>query len=619
MFLGYGQRSLRESAEWLERSANIAVVPLELRDPHLYHLDMALSVLPDGTALVCEAALSNDAMGALERAPGVRQVITVTREDALAFGLNLVAIGDTILSGSYVPRIKAIVESRGYRIRVSPLDQFHLAGGSAACLVAKLHPDPQAKQTSTPYQRTRGSMDMYGVLFRSVMLPLWEDRVRHRPVVERWQNLKRTQWRPLEELEAMQAKSLQRLVRHAYNNVPFYRDRFVASGIVPRDIRTAKDLLEVPIVRRYDLQTAEGRESTVRPFPSIRKQTSGTTGEPLLFGYERDSEAWRRAVKLRAYEWAGYRPGDRAFYYSGAPFPKEPPWWQRAKVAVDQRMNRAVHFQCAVMSDERLREAVRQIERFQPNVLVCYAQAGAELARYINRNGLRTWQGMSVICCAERVLPRDRADLVDAFGPSIFDTYGCREVMHIAGECEAHQGLHVSMEHLVVEIIVTENGRQRLAREGESGEVVFTDLHNFAMPFIRYATGDIATAGPSRRCSCGRTLPRIQSIQGRTSETLRDANGAAVSGVAISVLFHEMSGLVRQFQAVQHFDRSVTISLVLAEPLPQSTLDEIRKNAERILAGIPVGVKVVPHLPRGAAGKHKLVVVEREAPARVSA
>jgi phenylacetate-CoA ligase len=172
--------------------------------------------------------------------------------------------------------------------------------------------------------------------------------------------------------------------------------------------------------------------------------------------------------------------------------------------------------------------------------------------------------------------------------------------------------MHVSMENLVVEIVVNDHGRQRLAREGESGEVVFTDLHNLAMPFIRYANGDIATAGPTRRCSCGRTLPRIQSIQGRTSETLRDASGAAVSGLALSFLFHDIAGAINQFQAVQHKDRSVTISIVLAEQLPQTTLDEIRKNGARLLSGCDVRVNVVPALPRNPAGKHNLVVVERD-------
>jgi phenylacetate-CoA ligase len=181
----------------------------------------------------------------------------------------------------------------------------------------------------------------------------------------------------------------------------------------------------------------------------------------------------------------------------------------------------------------------------------------------------------------------------------------------IAGECSVHDGLHVCMDNLVVEIIVTENGRQRPAREGETGEVVITDLHNFGMPFIRYGNGDIATAGSDQPCPCGRTLPRIRSVQGRVSETLRDGSGAAVSGVALSWAFYEVSQAVRQFQVVQHRDSSVTIRLVELEQLSRSALAKIRSTASSLLAGIDVRIEVVPTLPRNPAGKHNLVVVER--------
>jgi phenylacetate-CoA ligase len=568
-------------------------------------------VLPDGTALVCDAAITEESIQQLSRAEGVRQVITVPRDDAMAFGLNLVVVGHTILVGGNAPRVAAIIRSRGFTPRTVALDQFHLAGGSAACLVARIHPDPD--DSPKPLTRQpRGSMDIYGAMFRSIVYPFYEKRIRRRPILERWEELRRTQWLSLDELHAMQSKALSNLIDHAYQHVPFYRSRMQAAGLTAADIRTPQDLLKLPILRRADLQSNQReRESTAPPFVTIRKQTSGTTGEPLLFGYEDDSDHWRRAVKLRGYEWAGYRPGNRTIHFWGAPLPTEPPWKTRTKIALDRYVNRDIYIPCAVMSDERLRDVVDVIRRVQPHMMVVYAQAGAELARYINRNGLRTWETIPVICGAERVLPRDRADLEDAFGPAVFDTYGCREVMMIAAECEAHHGLHVSVENLVLEIIVTENGRQRPAREGESGEVVFTDLHNLSMPFIRYANGDIATAGPHRRCSCGRTLPRIQSIQGRTSETLRDANGSPVSGLALSFLFHDIAGKIRQFQAIQHKDRSVTISLVLSEQLPPATLDEIRKNGARLLTGIDVKVNVVPDLPRSAAGKHNLVVVER--------
>lgn len=148
MFLGYGQRSSRNAAAWLEKHTDVEVVPIELRDPYLYHLDMALSVLPDGTALVCADAVSPASIRELQTAPGVRDVVAVERDDALSFALNMVPIGDTIVCGATTSKVASIITGRGYRLFVTSLDQFHLAGGSAACLVAAIHPEPVLVDTT---------------------------------------------------------------------------------------------------------------------------------------------------------------------------------------------------------------------------------------------------------------------------------------------------------------------------------------------------------------------------------------------------------------------------------------------------------------------------------------
>jgi N-dimethylarginine dimethylaminohydrolase len=142
LFLGHGFRSHCGAAGWLERNAGVPVWPLELSDPRLYHLDMVLAILPDGTALVCPSALTPQSLRTLEQVRGVRRLIRVSRESALGFALNLVAIGDTIILGSHDAQVESLVEALGYRCSVVPLRQFHLAGGSAACLVAAVHPGP---------------------------------------------------------------------------------------------------------------------------------------------------------------------------------------------------------------------------------------------------------------------------------------------------------------------------------------------------------------------------------------------------------------------------------------------------------------------------------------------
>src|SRR5581483_6709536 len=237
---------------------------------------------------------------------------------------------------------------------------------------------------------------------------------------------------------------------------------------------------------------------------------------------------------------------------------------------------------------------------------------GADLARFIVENDLRGWDTIPVLCCAERLFPEDRARLEQAFGPAVFETYGCREVMLIGTECDAHDGLHVSAENLIVEVVVTEqNGSQRPAARGETGEIVLTDLHNYGMPFIRYANGDLAIAGKAERCACGRTLPRLAAVDGRSAETLRDGQGNRVGGLVFNLIFSVLAQTVRQFQAVQHKDGSITLKLVPTSALDATAREHIRKNCAQYLKGVEIKTEIVSEIPVSRSGKRQVVIVER--------
>jgi phenylacetate-CoA ligase len=451
--------------------------------------------------------------------------------------------------------------------------------------------------------------DWYARVFRTVLFPAWEGIVRRRPTLALLSELRRSQWLSADELRARQAAELVRLVHHAYAHVPLYRARFDALRLRPQDVRTPDDLRALPILTREEARDqAAARASTSDPLPAIRKETSGTSGQPFRFGYDAGSEHWRQAVKLRAYEWAGYRPGDRTLFFWGVQG-RHPRLRIRAKVALDRRARRETHVPCAVMDRETLSRAASEIVERRPRVLVCYAQAGAELARFMLRQGTRAPTGLRIICGAERILPHDRRDLEQAFGTAVFDTYGCREVMLIASECEHREGLHVAMENLIVELVVrTSDGRLRPAEPGERGEVVVTDLHNYGMPFVRYATGDVAIAGTGERCPCGRGSTRIRAVEGRTSETIHDGAGNAVSGVALSYVFGGLETAIRRFQIVQSPDRSVTLRVVPDASFAERTIDELRERCARHLAGVLIRIEAVSDMPRSPAGKHRLVV-----------
>ncbi len=295
----------------------------------------------------------------------------------------------------------------------------------------------------------------------------------------------------------------------------------------------------------------------------IRKTTSERQrfwANPIEVLYNAESRHWRDATRWRGYGWGGYQIGMRALHYWGfVPGAATP--WHRGKIAADRWLKRDLYVDCTPRDQHALAGVVAKIEQFAPDVIVAYASGAGALARFVNDRRLRTWPAIPVLTGAEGLLPHDRVAIERAFGPT-FETYGCREVMLIGSECELHDGLHTSMENLIVEVVVREHATVRPARSGETGEIVITDLHNLACPMIRYVTGDLAVARGDEHCACGRGLVRLGPIQGRVTETMYDGQGREVGGLVFNILFSSIGHVARNFQVVQHADRSIDFKVV---------------------------------------------------------
>jgi len=453
--------------------------------------------------------------------------------------------------------------------------------------------------------------DPYGLALGKVLLPAWE-RVRGRPTFELLASLRRTERASADELAALRSGLLRRLVRHAFHHTHHYRDVLEAAGIGPDDVRSVDDLARVPVLERATAQATVDERTAPWPPVAVTKTTSGSTGQPLVVRFSAESRHWRDATRWRGFGWGGYHMGHKALHLWGVPA-IEPTGFARVKLAVDRKLRRDVYANCMVRSKENLRAMVDTIQRERPQAIAGYAQAIADLARFVNAEGLRTWDTIPVIYGAERLWPHDRSDVAQAFGPAVFETYGCREFMLMGAECEAHDGLHESVENLIVEILVREDsGRLRPARPGEQGEVAVTDLHNLACPFIRYLTGDLAVARPPAPCPCGRTLPRFGPVEGRVTDTMRDADGNPVEGILFNILFLNMAKHTRQFQVVQRSDRRLVLRVVPTVPgyLPPDAEALIREFVAKHLRGIPLDIEVVREITLTRAGKLQRVIVE---------
>lgn len=443
------------------------------------------------------------------------------------------------------------------------------------------------------------------------MFPAWE-RFRGQSTPGLIAQLRRTERASVDELAAIRSGHLRRLVRHAYQHTRHYRHSFDAIDLHPDDVATIDDLAKVPLLERGAAQTSVADRTALWPEVAVSKTTSGSTGQPLEVRLCAESQCWREATKWRGWGWGGYQIGHKALHVWGVPA-QAPARAARAKLALDHRLRRDVYASCMVRSPRHLAAMVRTIVRERPTAILGYAQAIADLARYINAEGLRTWDAIRVIYGAERLWPHDRAAIRDAFGPEVFETYGCREFMLMAAECPAHDGLHEQAETLIVEILVAgPDGRMRPARPGEQGQVAVTDLHNLACPFIRYLTGDLAMARAPEACPCGRTLPRLGPIEGRITETMRDADGNPIEGILFNILFLSVASHTRQFQVIQHVDRRITLRIVpLGPTLDASAEALIRRYVATYLHGISLSIEVVPEITLSMSGKLHRVIVEK--------
>lgn len=447
----------------------------------------------------------------------------------------------------------------------------------------------------------------YSRAYSALLYPTWQRVVRRRPIGRLLGLLQRTEWLDAHTLAWAQTGELRDLLAYAGTHVPYYRELFARTGFDSRAVRSREDLAALPrltrdIVRdRYeDLVSPELRGT------NVCKQTSGTTGAPLRLAYCNTSEAWRQAVRLRAYAWAGYHPGVRSVHYWGTGG-RVPTGLRAAKTRVDRFLRREVYVDCARQDEAAMRAMCALLGRLEPSVVIAFTRALAGFSRWCADHDARTWADTSVICGAEAMMPADRAAIVASFGPRVFETYGGRETMLIACECEAHEGMHVAEENLIVEILRDDGSP---AKPGETGALVVTDLHNYGMPFIRYANGDLATWLPEEQCRCGRWLRRLASVDGRVSDTLRNAGGAPVPGIVFHSLLNAHAAEIREFQAVQRRGGQIELRIVPGGAWSESRFAASRQRLASYFEGLPFEVKVVDAIARDPSGKQRSVVVE---------
>ncbi|WP_437589752.1 phenylacetate--CoA ligase family protein [Sorangium sp. So ce1000] len=445
---------------------------------------------------------------------------------------------------------------------------------------------------------------MYSSLFRNVLFPFYETKLRRRATLAYLEELERSQWRPERELRELNWRKMLAALRFAEQSVPFYRRRFAEYGVRVKNVHAPEDLARFPVLTKADLR-AHGSELIADGWRGklFRSGTGGSTGEPARFFYDHATYECRSAAALRSDAWAGGRIGDKELYVWGIPTLE--PRWKKAKRTLHEALIRKKTVSAWNLSEERLAGVVDEIRRYEPNLVVGYTSPLYYTARYALETGHRLPTPKGIVATAERLFPHQREVIERAFRAPVYDRYGCREMMLIGAECERREGKHLNIENVFVEVM--RGGRH--ARPGEPGEVILSDLVCRSMPLIRYKNEDVVIAA-DKACSCGRGLPLLASVEGRVLDMIVGPDGQLLSSVFFPYFFKD-NPTVERYQVHQDKAGAITIKIIPGEGYGPETSEAIERDLRRFLGErATIRVQLVSEIPVTSGGKFRFTVSE---------
>lgn len=434
-----------------------------------------------------------------------------------------------------------------------------------------------------------------------VLFPLHEWLKGHGTVAVR-RELEQSQWWPEERLRELQLQRLRELVRQASIQVPYYRKLFNGSGIAANEIRSLADLQHMPFLTKSLIREHQDDLRSRQAHGLARFNTGGSSGEPLIFYIGKERVSHDVAAKWRATRWWGVDIGDPEIVVWGSPI--ELGSQDRVRYWRDRLLR--THLLAAFeMSEAKLDEFLRAIRRIRPRMLFGYPSSLAHITRHARQRGLAMDDlGIRVaFVTSERLYEHQREEIEEVFACPVANGYGGRDAGFIAHACP-HGGMHITAEDIIVEIV---DAAGKVLPAGQSGEIVVTHLATGDYPFIRYRTGDVGVLS-STGCGCGRGLPLLQEIEGRTTDFIVARDGTLMHGLSLIYLVRDIPGIAN-FKIIQE-SLDHTRFLLVADPgFDTAAIDRIRQGARmRLGETVRVDIELLPEIPAEASGKFRYVV-----------
>jgi phenylacetate-CoA ligase len=418
---------------------------------------------------------------------------------------------------------------------------------------------------------------------------------------ETYNFLQESQWWSREKLEKYQLEQLEKLLNHAYKNVPYYRRVFDERGLKPGDIQSLNDLRKLPTLTKDEFRVnykdliAENLKSD----NLFLLHTSGTTGKPLQWYV--DEVENKKELAFIFHQWArvGVNPGEKLVQIRGSIIDNK-------RLCDYDPINRVLRLSPRIDSKDVVKYYIEKIHKFGAKFLHGYPSIIALFAYKVKEYQLELpFKLEAVLFASENVYSWQREICEDVFECRTYSHYGMAERVALAGECEKSTKYHFVPQYSIVEI------------DENTKEIVCTSFINYVTPFIRYKTTDVASMPFSYNCDeCGRNYyPILDSIEGRLEDYIISRRGEIISPRNISYLFHNFK-TIKNAQVIQKSLDLLEVKVVLKEKESlkrvYSEFDELHeiKNKFQSLVGsdVRIEIKIVDSIKTSKTGKYRFVI-----------
>jgi phenylacetate-CoA ligase len=433
------------------------------------------------------------------------------------------------------------------------------------------------------------------------LFPLHE-RLKGHDSVARLHALEVSQWWDRAQLQAHRLDGLRQLLCHAATQVPYYGDLFQTRGFLPERVDTLAALRDLPFLTKALIREHRDRLISASSGKLVSMATGGSSGEPLRFLAGPARISHDVAAKWRATRWWGVDIGDPEIVIWGSPI--EISTQDRVR-ALRDRLLRSRLLSAFSLDEQTLDRMLRLLRRQRPAMLFGYPSALARLCAHARQRNLRLDDlGIRVaFVTSELLYDAQRALITQVLGCPVANGYGGRDAGFIAHECPAG-GMHISAEDIIVETVDAEG---QPTAPGVAGEIVVTHLATTDFPFIRYRTGDVGVLDDSV-CACGRGLPLLRELQGRSTDFVRASDGTPMHGLALIYILREIPGL-QTFKIVQESLRLTRVLLVTEPGFASDSLATIRSGfQQRLGRDVAIDIEEVADIPAERSGKYRYVV-----------